>query len=330
MSQLKQLIKSGCIVTATGLLAACGGGGGGGGGGAITAAAPVAVTSANAPQVASASLEASDGLSGNTEGVVGIVPAAVGSSSPTDLNIVETIIDQVRKAPQIDNGGYSIAAVQDVNQNCDSGNLSLTFNDADNSASLTSGDTISMSANACTFSGVTMNGSISISNVVVTGDQITPPYSMQFRLTTSGFSVSSGGETAAINGSGTISESTSDDITFTSSFSGAGIEMTAGNEVLTLTDYQITEVENEATGAYSMDISATVSSPALGGSVTITTDVPLSGVYPFEADAGQITCTGDNSSVTIIVIDSTSVQLEVDLDGDAVTDDTIIESWVNL
>jgi hypothetical protein len=330
MSQLKQLIKSGCIVTATGMLVACGGGGGGGGGGAITAAAPVAVTSANAAQVASASLEASDGLSGNTDGVVGIVPAAVGSSSPTDINIVETIIDQVRKAPQIDNGGYSIAAVQDINQNCDSGNLSLTFNDADNSASLTSGDTISMSANACTFSGVTMNGSISISNVVVTGDQITPPYSMQFRLTTSGFSVSSGGETAAINGSGTISESTSDDITFISSFSGAGIEMTAGSEVLTLTNYQITEVENEATGAYSMDISATVSSPALGGSVTITTDVPLSGVYPFEADAGQITCTGDNSSVTIIVIDSTSVQLEVDLDGDAVTDDTINESWVNL
>jgi hypothetical protein len=331
MSQLKQLIKSGCVVTATGLLVACGGGGGGGGGSAgIAAAAPVAVTSANATQVASASLGASDGLSGNTDGVLGIVPAAVGSSRSTDVNIVETIIDQVRKAPQSGSSGVSIAAVQNINQNCDSGTLNVSFNDADNSATLTTGDTVSMSSNNCTFSGVTMNGSISIGSVVVTGDQITPPYSMQFSLSTSGFSVSTGGEIVAINGSGTISESTNDDITFTSSFSGAGIQITAGGETLTLTDYQITEVENQATGAYSVDISATISSSTLGGSVTVTTDVPLSGVYPFEADAGQITCTGDNSSVTITVIDSTSVQLDVDLDGDGITDDTVNETWTNL
>jgi len=315
MSQLKQLIKSGCVLTATGLLVACGGGGGSGGGTAgIAAAAPVVVTSANATQVASASLNASDGLSGNTAGILGIVPASVGSTPSTDVNIVETIIDQVRKAPQTGGSGVSIAAVQNINQNCDSGTLNVSFNDADNSATLTTGDTVSMSANNCTFSGVTMNGSISVSNIVVTGDQVTPPYSLQLSLTTSGFSVSSGGEVAAINGDGTISESTGDGITFTSSFSGAGIQLTAGGETLTLTSYQITNVENEATGAYSVDISATISISSLGGSVTVTTDVPLSGVFPFEPDAGHITCTGDNSSVTITVIDSTSVQLDVDSD----------------
>jgi hypothetical protein len=330
MSQFKQLIKTGCVVATTGLLVACGGGGGGGGSAGISAASPVTVTSANATQVASASLEASDGLSGNTDGVLGIVPAAVGSTVSADVNIVETIIEQVRKAPHSGGSGVSIAAVQNVNQNCDSGSLNLTFNDADNSATLTSGDSVSMSANSCTFSGVTMNGSISISNVVVIGDQITPPYSMQFSLTTNGFSVSSGGETASINGSGTISESTGDDITFTSSFSGAGIQITAGGESLTLTNYQITEVENEATGAYSVDISATISSSSLGGSITVTTDVPLSGVYPYDADAGQITCTGANSSVTVIVIDSMNVRLDVDSNGDNMIDNTINESWTNL
>jgi len=331
MSQLKQLIKSGCVLTATGLLAACGGGGGGGGGTAgIAAAAPVVVTSANATQVASASLGASDGLSGNTTGILGVVPAAVGSTPSTDVNIVETIIDQVRKAPQTGGSGVSIAAVQNIDQPCDSGTLSVSFNDADNSATLTTGDTVSMSANNCTFSGVTMNGSISVSNIVVTGDQVTPPYSLQLSLTTSGFSVSSGGEVAAINGDGTILESTSDGTTFTSSFSGAGIQLTAGGETLTLTNYQITNVENEATGAYSVDISATISISSLGGSVTVTTDVPLSGVFPYEADAGHITCTGDNSSVTINVIDSTSVQLDVDLNGDGTIDDSLPETWTNL
>ena len=329
MSQLKQLIKSGCVVTATGLLVACGGGSGGGSVG-TAAAAPVAVTSVNATQVASASLGASDGLTGNTSGVLGIVPAAVGATPSADVNIVETIIDQVRKAPQSGSSGVSIAAVQNVNQNCDSGTLNVSFNDSDNSATLTTGDSVSMSANNCTFSGVTMNGTISISNVVVAGDQITPPYSMQFTLATSGFSVSSGREIAALNGSSTISESTSDGITFTTSSSGAGIQVTAGGETLTLTNFQITEVENQATGAYSVDISATISSSLLGGSVTVTTDAPLSGVYPFEADAGQITCTGDNSSVTITVIDSTSVQLDVDPDGDGIPDDTINQTWTNL
>ena len=331
MSQLKQLIKSGCVLTATGLLVACGGGGSGGGGTAgIAAAAPVVVTSANATQVASASLNASDGLSGNTAGILGVVPAAVGSTPSTDVNIVETIIDQVRKAPQTGSSGVSIAAVQNVNQNCDSGTLNVSFNDADNSATLTTGDSVSMSANNCTFSGVTMNGSISVSNIVVTGDQVTPPYSLQLSLTTSGFSVSSGGEVAAINGDGTISESTSDGVTFTSSFSGAGIQLTAGGETLTLTNYQITNIENGANDAYSVDISATISISSLGGSVIVTTDVPLSGVFPFEADAGHITCTGDNSSVTITVIDSTSVQLEVDSDGDGIMDDTFPETWANL
>jgi hypothetical protein len=334
MSQLKQLIKSGCVLTATGLLAACGGGGGGGGGTAgIAAAAPVVVTSANATQVASASLGASDGLSGNTTGILGVVPAAVGSTPSTDVNIVETIIDQVRKAPQTGGSGVSIAAVQNIDQPCDSGTLSVSFNDADNSATLTTGDTVSMSANNCTFSGVTMNGSISVSNIVVTGDQVTPPYSLQLSLTTSGFSVSSGGEVAAINGDGTILESTSDGIdgiTVTSSFSGAGIQLTAGGETLTLTNYQITNVENETTGAYSVAISATISISSLGGSVTVTTDVPLSGVFPYEADNGHIICTGDNSSVTITVIDSTSVQLDVDLNGDGTIDDTVFKAWTNL
>jgi len=331
MSQLKQLIKSGCVLTATGLLVACGGGGGGGGGTAgIAAAAPVVVTPANATQVASASLGASDGLSGNTAGILGAVPAAVGSTSSTDVNIVETIIDQVRKAPQTGGSDVSIAAVQNIDQPCDSGTLNVSFNDADNSATLTTGDSVSMSANNCTFSGVTMNGSISVSNIVVTGDQVTPPYSLQLSLTTSGFSVSSGGEVAAINGDGTISESTSDGVTFTSSFSGAGIQLTAGGETLTLTNYQITNIENGANDAYSVDISATISISSLGGSVIVTTDVPLSGVFPFEADAGHITCTGDNSSVTITVIDSTSVQLEVDSDGDGIMDDTFPETWANL
>jgi hypothetical protein len=331
MADIKQIFEPIILLSITGLLVACGGGGGGSGDStSIGASAPMTVTSANATQVAGASIEASDSFTGNTEGILGVIPAAVGSTPSTDINIIETVIEQIKRAPQFSDFRVAPAAVQSESQNCDSGTLSLTFNDADNDLQLSTGDTVSMTASNCVFGDVTMNGGISISNVIVDGDQLSPPYSLQFSLQTSGFSVSAGGEMVSMNGGGTISESANDDITSTSSFSGNGIEITAGGDTLTLTDYQITETENQATNTYSRSINATISSSSLGGSVRVTTDVALSGVIPFDPDTGQITCMGNNSSVTLTVIDSTSVQLEVDEDGDNIVDNTWVEAWTSL
>jgi hypothetical protein len=334
MFQTKRILKTGALLSATVLVAACGGGGGGGGGGGnagIAAAPPVAVTAANATEVASTGLSATDGLTGNSEGVLGVLPAAVGATaSSAQLNIVETVIDQIKKAPSMDPPGFSPADVQNFSQSCDSGTISMSFNDADNDLALSTGDTVSMTANNCVFSGVSMNGSMSVTNVSVLGNQVSAPYSLQFTLQTSGFSVSAGGETVAMNGGATVAESTNDDITFTSSISGSGIRITAGGETLTLTDFQITETENQATGAYTIAINATVSSSTLGGSVRVSTDVALSGVEPFDPNAGQLTCVGNNSSATLTVIDSTSVQIELDIDDDGIADDTFTEPWAAL
>jgi hypothetical protein len=324
-----RVIKSTVVLTSVALLAACGGGGGSDSG--VTASAPVAVTSANASQVAGAGVSASDGLTGNTQGILGIVPAALGSGSPTDVNIVETLIEYVKNAPQYPDAGVQPAAVLNESQNCDSGNISVSFNDADNDLSLSTGDSVSMTANDCVLSGVLIDGSISMSNVVVSGDQIAPPYSLQFSLQTSGFSVSAGAETVSMRGAGTISELSNDGVSFTSSFSGSGIEITAGGETLSLTDYLITETENQATGAYSYAINATISSTGLGGSVRVTTEVTFSGTDPLDPDAGKLTCVGaDNTSVTLTVIDSVNVQLDVDQDGDGVVDNTIMGTWSSL
>lgn len=329
MFHSRHMFRSSVLLSATALVVACGGGGGGGSG--VSASAPVAVTSANATEVASTSVNASDGLTGSTEGVLGIVPAAVGATPSTDVNIVETLLEQIKLAPQRDTSAVSPAAVQTQNQNCDSGTLSVSFNDADNDLSLSTGDSVSLSASHCSFAGVTLNGGISLGNVVVTGDEFSPPYSLQFSLQTSAFSVSAGAETVAMSGGGTIAESTNDAVSYTSTFSGNGISITAAGENLTLTDYAITETENRATGAYSYAINATISSSGLGGSVRVTTDVAFAGVDPSDPDSGQLTCVGsNNSSVVLTVIDSMTVQLAVDQDGDAIVDDTYMVSWDTL
>lgn len=329
MSHSRRVFRSSVLLSATALVVACGGGGGGDSG--ISASTPVAVTSANATEVAGTSINASDGLTGNTEGVLGIVPAAVGATRSAHVNMIETLLEQIKLAPQRDTSAVSPAAVQTQSQNCDTGTLSVSFNDADNNLSLSTGDSVSLSASQCAFAGVTLNGSISMSNVVVTGDEFTPPYLLQFSLQTSGFSVSAGAETVAMSGGGTIAESSSDAVSYTSTFSGNGISITAVGENLTLTDYAITETENRATGAYSYAINATISSSGLGGSVRVTTDVALAGVDPSDPDSGQLTCVGrNNTSVTLTVIDSMTVQLAVDQDGDAIVDNTYMVSWNTL
>jgi hypothetical protein len=317
------------VLSAAALLSACGGGGGSDSG--VTASAPVAVTSANAGQVAGAGVNASDGLTGNTQGILGIVPAGLGSGSPTDVNVVETLIEYIRNAPQYPDAGVQPAAVLNENQNCDSGNISVSFNDADNNLSLSTGDSVTMTANNCVLSGVMIDGSISMGSVVVSGDQFAPPYSLQFSLQTAGFSVSAGAETVSMRGAGTISELSNDGVSFTSSFTGSGIEITAGGETLSLTNYLITETENQATGAYSYAINATISSTSLGGSVQVTTEVTFSGTDPLDPDSGKLVCVGaGNTSVTLTVIDSDNVQLDVDSDGDGIVDATLMETWSSL
>ena len=329
------VFKTILLLSAMGILGACGGGGGGGGTTVgIAASDPVTVTAANAQAVTSSTLDASDGLTGNTEGTSGLVAlAAAGQTQSVQINVIDTIIQQARKAPDLFPGGPSgvmPAAVQSLNQNCDSGTISGSFNDADNDLTLSTGDTVSMTANNCNFGGVTMNGSISLSNVSVTGDEFSAPYSLQFTLQATNFSVSVSGETVVMSGDGTISESSSDGINFTSSVSGNGIEITAGGETLTLTNYDIQETENQATGAYSISINATISSSGLGGSVTVRTDVALSRVGALDPDSGQITCVGaGNTSVTLIV-DSANVRLEVDQTGDGIVDETRFPAWADL
>jgi len=336
MSNSSRTFTTAFLLSAVSVLGACGGGGGGGGGASVGIAAsdPVTVTAANAPDVAGSTLGATDGLTGNSDGALVLVPAAVGQTQSVQINIVDTIIEQAKRAPSIfpdDPSGVMPAATQSLDQNCDSGTLSGSFNDADNDLTLSTGDTVNMTANNCNFGGVIMNGSISLSNVIVTGDSFAPPYSMQFTLQATNFSVSAGGETAVMSGDGTISESSNDGINFTSSFSGNGIAITAGSESLTLTNYNIQETENQATGAYSLSISATISSSGLGGSVTVTTDIALTGVGTFNADSGQITCVGaGNTSVTLVVVDSTNVQLEVDQDGDGNIDQILPAAWADL
>ena len=55
------------------------------------------ISTANATTVAGSTLNASDGLTGSTEGAFGLVPASAGRTQSAQINAIETIIDQIKK-----------------------------------------------------------------------------------------------------------------------------------------------------------------------------------------------------------------------------------------
>jgi len=341
MSKSNKVFNSLILTSAIALLSACGGGGGGNGGGStsvVAASAPVAVTAANAPDVAGATFDATDDLSGGGGGVAGVFAASAGGTQSADINVLDAMVAQIRRAPGMlgsSTSGVGPAAVVQINSEpCDSGTFSGSFNDADNDQNLSTGDSLSITSSSCSFGGVVMSGSLTVDNVVVSGDFINDiaPYSFSFRIRINNFSVTVDGETVAMDGDITLQESTDDNVTFTTTFSGNGIEIVTGVDTLILTDFTVNEIENEASGAYSISINGTISSSSIGGSVIVTTNVAFTGVGVSEPTGGEASCVGANgTSVRLIAnVDGNTVQLQVDTNGDGTADNTIDETWVNL
>lgn len=342
MSTFKKVFNSLVLTSSAIVLCACGGGGGSGGdGGTGTAPAaantPVTITAANAPNVAGTTFDVSDSLAGGG-GVSNVLTASVGGRPTTDTRVIDALITQIKQTPVLfekRTAGVSPAAVvQITNEPCDSGTFSGSINDADNDQNLSSGDSFTITTNNCNFSGTVMNGSMLIDNLVIGGGFINDiaPYTFSARLQATNLSITDNGETVVMNGDATLSESSNDGITTTSRYSGNGTNLVFNGDTLTLSDYAIDAIVNNATGAYTLSLNGAISSASIGGSVTVTTTVPFTGVGNFDPTAGEATCVGaNNTSVTLIAnSDGLTVQLLVDGNGDGIDDDTLAEAWATL
>ena len=329
MSKLMKSVNSVLLLSAAAGLAACGGGSGGGSDSGASAD-PVAISSANAPQVAGAAYNASGSLEGAGLGGAGFLTGAVTETTAGGVDMVEVIIAQLKASQSwFENhaAAFVTGAVVTATENCtDGGSFSFTLNDADDNQDLSTGDSLSATFSSCSEAGTVMNGTISINNLVISGDPLAPPYTLQLTIQANNFSVTENSETASLNGAMTLSQSTGDGVSFTNSISGTSMALNETGGSATLSAFQLSSTENGS--AYTLDMNATVSSSEIGGAVTIVTDATFQGVEPNDPFTGQATITGaNNSSVTLIAVDSVNVTLEVDADGDGVPEDIIPTTW---
>jgi hypothetical protein len=331
-----QMRKSVIGMAACAALAACGGGGGGGsdggssGDGGSSAAAALSASNYEvaANEVVATSLGVTD--------LVGQANIVTGASVSTQPNWAKIGWQQWLAARAAWNATPTLAgATTPTTISCSGGgNLLVTVNDANNNNTFDGGDSLSVTANSCVESGVTVGGSFSASLTSnPSGDPTGCVYGIALAFTFQSFTATDSGGVATANGQLTLSStrtacSTGTDSigasTFSESFTAAGATRSRS-----LIGYSATVAFTPTQSTTTL--AGTLTSTALnGGSLTITTPTPFVRAYNTEAfpHAGVGVATGANGGkVTVTALSSTTVRVDLDANGDGTPEATVTKPW---
>ncbi|RMH13304.1 MAG: hypothetical protein D6698_14180, partial [Gammaproteobacteria bacterium] len=328
------LVAKACLLNLTVLLTACGGGGGENA--AVTIpTTPIAINSANAQQVSSSALGAGTSVTSTGNNVNGIVTAVQTSTTASrkQESAAQAILGMIKMAPKrLGTSQTAPGVVVSRSSNCtDGGTISGSFNDADNNGSLSTGDTLSITARNCNEAGTIMNGSISVSQVT-TSAPTTIPFVTAFTFRAGNFSVrdAATGDILTMNGTMSLKE-TNPGIVITLQIDAPSLNVNDNGDAILLENFTATFTDDISSGAYTVKLSGKISSTALGGSVTIDINPALEGTGNNDPFAGEALITGANgASIRIIALDAVNVRMQIDLDGDGVVDETRDVTWAQL
>jgi hypothetical protein len=217
---------------------------------------------------------------------------------------------------------------------CDSGNVGININDAVPQNVLSTGDSATITFQACMIDGLTLNGTLAFTATQVSGSE-PGPFAYVLDVDFNAFTMSAGGATIVVNGGFTIDLSTTDGVSYVAIVSGDSLSAFAqgGGEAFsgTISDFRIERQYNESTGDYLFDVQATVATSEIGGIATYVTATPFTGTDPNGPSAGEYVVTGANgATLTITALGSDQVQLDLDLDGDTVVDWSTVTTWTFL
>ena len=242
----------------------------------------------------------------------------------------------------------SISAAQvPPSVNCSGGGTADTnWNDADTDGELSEQDAVTLSFNTCVEDDLTLNGDIMVGLLSIVGDPSTDPsWTVVFRLNFDSLTASDGVSSVEVFGTldSTVETLPSGDVlTEVTTEVGTGPGSTAssvlhfgeGFDFIQLTLFSASFREN-TDGTFVVTSQGTLESSYIGGTVTFLTtqEVTGRGFAVNNPDAGEVLITGAaNSSVQLLIIDSVSVELDVDDEGDGLDagDVTLPSSWDEL
>lgn len=339
-------------VCATALLAALGVAGCGGGGGSDGPPAPtqVTITAANQEIVATTTANVFIGFGGSAtilaakDGSPGLKPQVAGVHSASAL-LAGSAKRALLTAAGKGEGPRVLQATSSATQNCPtSGTVTATVDDNDNNGMLSAGDRVTLVYAQCRDGADTLNGSVSMTftRVVESPAMVELSAGMTFGALTA----SRGDLSSSMNGTVSVAMTmTSTVVNSTLTVNSGGLTTAvssvtpAYSETMTMAAGLTFREIDDATlglpgspnpGMVSMWADGTVSSSRLGGeSITIATVTPMQAyiVNPYP-HAGQIVVSGAaGTRLRMTGVDSLSVRLELDFNGDGTYEMTTIKPW---
>lgn len=322
-------------------LTGCGGGGGGSSGGsggvATTAQPPLAITSANAETTSGEVAESGSNTIGVGSVGGGVFTGAVlsaadrpGLSEIGRWAVDKLIAERGRLTPSL-----SAVVYTDTLACTGGGSIGITWNDADNDSDFSTGDTFTMTFNNCLEDGIRYgSGTMSMTGLSLTGDpMVVAAWSLGVTLGFTDVQFSIGVESVRINGDMSLSMQTSDGVNVTTVVAGTTLSTRENSQTNTLRNFNFTYTENLSTLAFSLTYSGTVDIGRVSGRVSFATTTPFTGndVLLNWPTSGELVITGANSStVTLLAQGGDNVRLDLDTNGDAVTDQSISTTWTAL
>ena len=217
---------------------------------------------------------------------------------------------------------------------CDTGQVTTTWDDADNDFAVSTGDTFDIAFETCFFADTdtTLDGAASLTNMVVTGDFINAiaPWGL---ATTFGFVDLSGTDSAGtsiIDGTLDLDINTDDNVIINLSVATPSLTAQDSGNSETLSDYLLTQTLNENSLTQVINAGGTYTSTVLDGNVTFETLVDFVIIGDDNPTTGQLLINDSTSSVLVTVLDNINVQLDIDLDRSGTIDETIVVTWAEL
>jgi hypothetical protein len=212
------------------------------------------------------------------------------------------------------------------------GTIVTTLDDRDENGILSVGDAVIEAYNACIEGTETANGRISYAFNALTGDLTSVFFTASIGLTFENFQISSSVTSVLANGSLTVDARSNglDDQTSQLTAQSYREEITYAGVTNSRTYTNFSTHEQRSTTLVTVTVNGTLTSSVFGGrAIVITTTAPLAisypGVYPA---SGQLVATGAASStVRITAVSDTTVQLDLDADGNGTVDATSWHFW---
>ena len=216
--------------------------------------------------------------------------------------------------------------------------MTVIVADADNSGTLTAGDSLTITGNNCRDVSLgTINGSSTLTFNNMSGTYGSTAYSAGLTMTFNNLSMVDGQYNVSINGTASLSETVTGANSWTSTFAAPSLSMSAsytggGVRSRTLSAYSATETRTPD-GTTRLSFAGAVTSSALSSqTVTFNTTTPFvtlpNGVYP---SSGVLLITGAaGTQLKLTALSASQVQQELDANGDGIFEGNTTVNWNTL